>query len=356
MPRHSLCIRVQKNFGEKTTHLARNLDLSNRKLLIHSDEKSIYVPISRKPSKKEHNLLDKEIPGFQVEFCDFNEHEHPQRSLSSVLQNQLSPHQLANLPKALDIIGDIAVVEIPSELETYGRTLGEAILQTHRNVKTVLAKAGAIRGTFRLREFILIAGEPKTTTVHKEFGSQYYVDLSKAYFSPRLSYEHKRVASLVQKSETVVDLFAGVGPFSVIIARSVENVRVYALDINPDAVEFLKKNIRLNRVQNCVFPIFGDAKKIVEKKLLGIADRVIMYLPESALEYVDVACKTLKAEGGIIHFYHFKRRPDSEDELRNRFLEAVEGSGRKVDQILTIRNVRETGPNEQQTVIDARIV
>jgi tRNA (guanine37-N1)-methyltransferase len=223
-------------------------------------------------------------------------------------------------------------------------------------VRTVLAKVGAVAGTYRLRELELIAGEQKTVTVHKEHGCQYQVDVATAYFSPRLSHEHNRVASLVQKSETVVDLFAGVGPFSVLIARKNPEVRIYAIDINPKAVEFLKKNIRLNRVDNRVIPIQGNATQVVEDQLLDIADRLVMNLPEKAIEFVDVACKAVKPSGGIIHYYAFVRRPDSLEDAQQRFSQAVEKAGRKVDAFLSARIIRETAPYESQIVLDAKIL
>ena len=134
----------------------------------------------------------------------------PSENLTQVLENKLPPHLLASLPQALDVIGDMAVLEIPTELAPYEKLIGEAILQTHRNIKTVLAKAGAISGIYRVRELAFLAGEEKTRTVHREFGCQYHVDVAKAYFSPRLSHEHERVASLVTSGEVVVGLFAGV--------------------------------------------------------------------------------------------------------------------------------------------------
>jgi len=356
MPRESFCIKVSKKDGEKAILAAKRAGLSDRDLVIHSDEKFVYIPIVRNPSKKEQNLFEKEILDFQLEVYNFQERPRREKTLVDVLENKLPPNLSVRLPKALDIIGDIAIIEVPSELEIYKKTLGEAVLHLHRNVRTVLAKAGAVGGKYRLREFDLIAGEDKTTAVHKEFGCTYYVDVAKVYFSPRLSHEHKRVASLVQRGETVVDLFAGVGPFAVLIAKNTENVKVYALDINPNAIEFLKKNVRFNRVQNCVLPIFGDARKIVEEELCGIADRVIMNLPEGAVEYVDVACRAIKHEGGTVHLYHFTRSSDSVEELKNRFSQAIERAGRKIDQILSLRNVRETAPYEYQVALDARIV
>jgi tRNA (guanine37-N1)-methyltransferase len=181
------------------------------------------------------------------------------------------------------------------------------------------------------------------------------VDVAKAYFSPRLSHEHERVASLVQPGEVVVDLFAGVGPFSVLIGKRCQNVKVYAVDLNPDAVELLKVNVRVNRVDNRVFPILADAREVAAGKLKGVADRVIMNLPETAIDFVDAACNAIKPSGGVVHFYGFVRSPDSVESLEQRFMDAMEKSDRKVEMFLYAKSIRETAPFESQVVLDAKI-
>jgi tRNA (guanine37-N1)-methyltransferase len=356
MPTKSLCIKVPKTQGEKTLRAASKMEIRNKELEIQKNTRSIYVPLTRKPSETELAALKTQVPDFQLVTRAFSERTHQAKTLVEVLENQLPQGLLASLPRALDTVGDIAIIEIPPELNAHASLIGEAILKTHKNMRTVLAKAGAVSGTYRLRELAVIAGEPRTATMHKEHGYRYYVDAAKAYFSPRLSHEHNRVASLVQAGETVVDLFAGVGPFAVLIAKNAPTAKVYAVDINPDAVELLKRNIRLNRVENRVFPILGDARQIVENQLSGVADRVIMNLPEKAIEFVDAACKAVKPAGGIVHFYGFIRLPDSIENKQSRFSEAVEKAGRKVDKFLFAKTIRETAPYEWQIVLDARII
>jgi len=356
MPRESLSIQVPKTLGQKTLALAGKLEISNKELEIQKNAHFLYVPLTRQPSEEEMIILKDQLTGFQLKAHVFPERKPPEKTLPEILGNQLPPHLLAILPRALDIVGDIAIIQIPVELRTDEKIIGEAILKTRRNIRTVLTKIGAVSGTYRLPEFAFAAGEKRTNTVHKEYGCKYYVDLEKVYFSPRLSQEHRRVAVSVQEGETIVDLFAGAGPFSVLIAKKHENVKVYAVDINPKAIELLKRNIRLNRVENRVFPILGDAKQVTQDKLFGATDRVIMNLPEKAIEFVDAACATTKRAGGTVHFYGFVRLPDTLENVKLRFSQAVEKAGRRVDRFPIAKNIRETAPYEWQIVLDAKIL
>ena len=355
MPKESLCVKVPKIHGEKAIILANKLEIAKKELEIQRNKNFIYIPLIRQPSANELETLKEQVSDCEILTYTFPERKKRVKTFVELLVDKLSPHLLASLPRAIDLVGDIAIIEIPPELDAYKHIIGEAILETHKNVRTVLAKAGAISGTYRLREFSVIAGEPKTETIHREHGCQYYVDLAKAYFSPRLSYEHNRVASLIEEGETVIDLFAGVGPFAIQIAKTHENVEVYAIDVNPNAVEFLKRNIRLNRVEGKVHPILGDAKQVVEERLSGVADRVIMNLPEKAIEFVEAACTTIKSTGSIVHFYSFVSASDSLENVKLRFIEAVEQCGRKVEKIFFSRLVRATAPYKWQAVIDAKI-
>ena len=356
MSEPSPCIKIKKIHGEKALALVKKLGIINRALKIIQNAKYIYVPLIRQPEKAELAKLKAKVPDFELATNVFTEKTSRRKTLVQVLENRLPPHLLASLPRAHDIVGDIAIIEVPPELKAHESLIGEAILETHKNAQTVLAKVGAVSGAYRLRSFDVIAGEHRTSTIHKEYGCQYHVDVAKAYFSPRLSHEHNRIATLVQKGETVVDLFAGVGPFSVLIAKKNVNARVYAIDINPEAVVFLERNIRLNRVESRVIPILGDAKQVVEERLLGVADRVIMNLPEKAIDFVGAACKAVKPTGGVIHHYSFLRLPDSLENLKLHFSEAVEKTGRKVDKFLLKKPIRETAPYERQVVLDAKIL
>ncbi len=355
MPRNAFCIKVPKSQGEKAISIAGRLGLIDKSLSIERANDCLCIPLVRQPETEELSMLQGQVQQLEVASGDFEEKKQTSETLQQVLQNQLSPDLLAILPQAFDIVGDIVIIEVPQQLKAHEKLIGEAILQIHRNIKTVLGKAGDISGVYRVRDYTFIAGEHRTQTVHREFGCTYHVDVAKAYFSPRLSHEHERVASLVRSGEVVADLFAGVGPFSVLIGKRCPAARVYAVDLNPDAVELLKVNVRVNRVDNRVFPICADAREIAAGKLKGAADRVIMNLPETAIDFVDATCNAIKPQGGIAHFYGFVRSPDSIENLKQRFSEAVEKNGRKVEAFLCARSIRETAPFESQIVLDAKI-
>lgn len=349
------CLKVPKTSGEKAIILVRELDLLNRDLKIQQIEDHLHIPLVDEPSPIDIGKFSKNLPKFEISVCKFSMKTKRPLKLVDVLEDKLAPHLLASLPHAIDFVGNIAVIEVPPELEPYKNVLGEAILKVHRRVHTVLAKSGAVGGVFRVRDFEVIAGTGKTETVHREYNCTYYVDLKKAYFSPRLSHEHDRVASQVKEEETVVDMFAGVGPFSILIAKRCDKVQVYAIDVNPDAISFLEKNIEVNRVCDKVKPILGDARKVIREQLFGVADRVIMNLPEKAIEYVDVACEAIKSKGGVIHFYDFTNAPDPLETAKIRLIEAVKQTNRSVKKILLTKRVRATAPYEWQVVVDAEI-
>ena len=348
-------LKVPKELGEKAIRLAASLDLLDRSLKIRSDNSFLYVPLTQRPLPTHSMKLEEVLSQFDVLAQDFSMRTKPRRAAFEAVGDRLPPHLLASFPRSVDLVGDIAVVEVPPELEEHKELVGEAILEAHRQARTVLAKSSAISGVCRLREFEVIAGSEKTETVHKEHGCRYHLDLRKVYFSPRLSFEHNRVASQVEENETVIDMFAGVGPFSVLIAKTHTNVKVYAVDVNPDAVRYLERNIAVNGVVEKVVPILGDARDVICERLRGTADRVIMNLPESASEYLDSACQAMKPEGGVIHYYEFAEGSNPLEPAKHRLVKALGRTNRKAEAFLSARTVREVAPFKWQVALDTRI-
>jgi tRNA (guanine37-N1)-methyltransferase len=356
MPTTAACIKVPKQKGETAITLASKMGLYNNTLSIEHEGNDLCIPLKRDLQAYEVELIKTHYPYVQLGKRTFSEKTSTSINLTQALTGKLPEELLADVPGAFDIIGDIVVIEIPTPLKPYEKVIGDAILQTHKNIKVVLGKASDIGGVFRVRDYTFLAGEDRTNTVHREFGCKYHVDLAKAYFSPRLSHEHERVAAQVQADETVADLFAGVGPFAILIGKRQTEATVYAVDLNPDAVELLKVNVRANRVDSQVFPVCADAREIAAGKLHGVADRVIMNLPETAIDFVDAACNAIKPQGGAVHFYAFIRQPDTIENLKQRFSDFVKLNHRKVKRFIYAKSIRETAPFESQIALDAKIV
>jgi len=280
------------------------------------------------------------------------------KSLKAVLENRLEPSELKLLYRSYDIVGDIAIIRVPETQEQYSDDIAEAIMQIHKRIKTVLRQVSPVTSDYRLRELEWVTGERKTETVHKEHACIFKIDLKRCYFSPRLVYERMRIAQQIQLDETVVNMFAGVGCYSILIAKHSRAERIYSIDINPIAVRYMRENIKLNKVGEQVISFQGDAKKVVEEKLRNIADRVLMPLPEKAYEYLDYAVLTLKPTGGWIHYYDFEHAERGENPI-----EKVEARVAKKLQDFGVsfetpfgRVVRTTGPRWYQIVVDIRIL
>ncbi len=349
------CLKVPKNLGEKAIKLVSRMSIADKSLKILRANDDLLIPIKGSLSEEQINEIRGEIPQFEVLIQSFPKREEHAQSILDFLEDKVPPHILASLPRSIDFIGEVAILEIPEELVGYKQLIGEAVMRTFKRVKSVLAKSSGIRGVYRIREYEVIAGSENTETAHKEYGCVYYLDPRKVYFSPRLSYEHYRVAAQVREGETVIDMFAGVGPFSILIAKMHANVKVYAVDINPDATKYLEKNIYANGVYGRVTPILGDAREIIANTLKGSADRVIMNLPEKSVEYIDAACAAVKKSGGIIHYYRFAEGSHAAGNVRTELIKAVEKSGRSVEALLSERTMKEVAPFKWQIVIDAKI-
>jgi tRNA (guanine37-N1)-methyltransferase len=229
-------------------------------------------------------------------------------------------------------------------------------MEVSANVRTVMAKAGSFSTEYRVRELRLIAGEDNSVTRHKEHGCSYELDVRTVFFSPRLGHERLRVASQVQSNEVVVDMFAGVGCYSILTAKRQPACIVHAIDVNPEAYKFLVSNVLSNRVLANVKATMGDARAIIRAKLSGIADRVIMNLPGQAADFLGDACLALKERGGIIHFYSFDSADAPLDETSEKLKGRIRASGRRVKSILAARVVKAVAPYRVQTAIDALIV
>jgi len=282
------CIKVEKRRGEEIRRVLKELELLRTDAKITSDEDFIYLPLIRA-------LKEGEIGEIGVEELLTRDFEF--------LEQRKNIEDVVGLKPSYEIVGDIAVLtDVDSINERNEQLVAHALMSLHKNIKVVAKRISPVEGVFRKRKVEIIAGDNRTETMHKENGCRYKLDLERVYFNPRLASERNRVASQVQSSkEEIVDMFAGVGSFSIQIVKRALQSHVAAIDINPDAVRYLRENIKLNGVRN-IEAIEGDIREIYVK-FRNKADRMIMNLPKSAYLFLQEALSMLKSRGGIIHFY-----------------------------------------------------
>ncbi len=249
-------------------------------------------------------------------------------NLKDALSEKLSREELEKLGTSFDILGSrekaVAIIDIPEGLGKKEKTIAKALLEVHKNVKSVLKKLSKREGEFRLRKYRFLAGSRNTEVLHRESGCVFKLDPRKVYFSVREGTERERIAEMVRPGEKILVMFGGVAPFAIAMAKE-KNVRVYSVEKNPDAHGYALENVLLNKVGERVVPILGDVREVC--KTLGQKfDRILMPLPEKAWEFLDLAFSCSK-RGTMIHLYGIE---DSEGELEKRAREQARKGGVKI--------------------------
>ena len=274
------------------------------------------------------------------------------RMLKKALENILSDKDTKDLVSAFDQIGDIIIVRIPDSLISKKKIIGKALLEQVKTAKSVFHQSSPVEGDFRTRNLELIEGDEKTETEYKENGCRFIVDVEKAFFSPRLSTERERISNLVNDNDVIINMFGGVGMFSLLAAKK-KSCTVYNIDINPVASKLCEENIKLNKLKGNVISLNGDATEIIKEQLQDTSDRVLMLLPERSDEFLDIAISSLR-KNGVIHYYshiHAEKKQDAPKLSEEHFLNINKMQGI----ILTSRVVRPVGPRFYQTVVDIEI-
>ena len=298
--------------------------------------------------------VSRAVEGYETVDTEFPKRPSKPKNLREALEKILPPEQAAQVTKSFDIVGHVAVIKIPPGLWEYREKIGRAVLEVHRNVRTVAAEVGPHQTVFRVQPVEIIAGEPELVTTHREHGVELRLEVGKVYFSPRLSYERERIAKQVRPGEFIAFLFAGVGPFPLVVHRFQPGVRGYAVELNPDAYRFLAENIRLNRAEGRIIPVLGDVRDVVPRMFPHMADRVVMPSPVLAEDFLDVAVSAAKPSGAVVHVYSLGPVDDpfsaKEYQIKRYFNERGWGA-----RVLERRRVRSYSPGLDQVVFDVYV-
>jgi tRNA (guanine37-N1)-methyltransferase len=330
MPDKSLGLKVSRKNGEKIRKALVETGAFDRSRKISSDESHVYLPVLDMDEKSA--AMVGSIAEFELVRINFL----PEECVPS-------PEDLLGFRPSFEVVGDIAMVE-----DNDAERVAAALMSTSKSIKTVIAPISDVEGEFRTRRFRHVAGEIRTVTLHKEHGLRYRVDLEGAYFTPRLGTERLRIAGLVSPGDVVLDMFAGVGPFALLLAK--KGADVIAMDKNPVAVKYLRENALLNKIKHIEI-LEGDAAELA-LHYENRADHVIMNLPHSASEFLIPAMRAAKL-GGVVHYYCIAPDDDlyRDEALIGKAAEEIGAGG----EVLYKEIVRSYAPHRSNVVIDFRV-
>ncbi len=264
---------------------------------------------------------------------------------------------MIKIPSSYDIIGSkekaVAIVEIPEGLQKKEKEIAKQILARHKNVKSVLKKISERKGTYRITEYEFLTGDKDTLVIHKENYCSFKLDPKLVYFSTREGTERLRIANKIKPKEIVMLMFAGIGAYAILIAKKQPKVnKIISVEINPTAFEYMKENIRLNRVTEKIIPVFGDVKEKCKDWYVK-CDRIIMPLPQDAWNFFDIACKCLKKKGGFIHLYAIENENIVSCEVKKTINSFKKKINRKIK--FKIRKVLSYAPRTNKYCIDLKL-
>ena len=272
-----------------------------------------------------------------------------------LLEGEIPDAIIDKISSKYQILGDIFLVRLPEEIVSYKYEIGKAILTAYPRIRSVLRYVKGISGELRLPTVELIAGDSNTETIHKENTCLYKLDVTKVMFSRDNRKERGRIPKLVKEGEIVVDMFAGIGYFTIPIAKLANPALVYAIEINPISIKYLRENLKLNKIESKVKVIQGDCR-IEAPKLGHVADRVIMGYFPNTIEYLPYALNALKESGGVIHYHDVFYKGDLFEKPLELLKNVAEKNGYLLKSALYKGIVKSYAPKRYHIVVDGYYV
>jgi tRNA (guanine37-N1)-methyltransferase len=251
-----------------------------------------------------------------------------------------------------DILGNIALVRFPEDYKQKDKKkFAEKILEEQKGIKTILEKVGKIKGRLRKLSTKFVLGENTKEVLYKENGCVFRFNIDKTYFSPRLSNERKEIASEIKKNEIVLVMFAGVAPFSIVIAKNSRAKKVYSNEINREANKYAELNIKLNKLKDKIELVNGDAKKI-HLKLKQKFDVIVMPRPQLKDSFLKEAFSFSK-KGTRIYYYDFCKEDETDSVVEMIKKEA--STAKKKIKILKTKRAGELSPSKIRFRVDFQV-
>lgn len=337
-----LGVRVGRAMAEDLRLALTSLRLVDKRLAILDDGETITIPLTGRPDQ----YVLKKYGAALVEGT-FPERETRVDPIEKVREVADIPESLARfLPDKWEQFGSVVVLKLPHELDEHEAEVGRAYASALK-ATAVLREVGGISGGMRTPTTRRLFGSD-TVAVHRENGIVFKFDAERLMFSSGNIEERMRMATVECDGETVVDMFAGIGYFTLPMAVYRRPRKVIACEINPVAHSYLVENIELNRVGGSVEPVLGDNRDLVGD---GMADRVVMGYVRITHEFLPTAFRLLR-DGGTVH-YHETCPSELLPERPIKRLQAAAAGGRV--EILRSKEIKTYAPGVSHVVVDARV-
>ena len=335
------CVRVEREAGEQTREALAARDLIDETRQIDVEDGWVYLPVLDARAPSDYEVVERAVPERET---------------------QTMPADLVDFDASYARLGEIAIID--EDDPERARKLADAIVESALPVETVLDRASKVKGQERVRDWEILVGED-TEVVHREYGSEFAVDLAEVYFSPRLATERHRVVEQVTEGEHFFDMFAGVGPF--VIPAAKREAETVGVDVNETAIEYLRENARRNGVADRVTAINGDVRETVvgsaraewkagvdehAGEYVDWADRIMMNLPHSADEFLETAV-ALAGDACTLHYYDIQHEDDPFGPGERAIREAAEPDYEV--SVETRHTVRSYAPHEVNVCLDVRL-
>lgn len=273
--------------------------------------------------------------------------------LQKKLTKGMNTKEAELLPSSFQRLGHVVILRLKPELMPKRELIGEAALTLIPGIKTVCVNTGKIDSEFRQPKVEYVCGEENTKVVHVEHGCQFAFDVTKLMWSMGNMNERKRMYEMVKEGEVVVDFFAGIGYWSIPIAKHAQPKHVYSIDANPDSIASLRENQKLNKIPKEKMTIIHGKCEEVATTLGKIADRIILgYLPAPIFALAP-AFHTFKPEGGVLHYEGVCGEGEYE-ELLNDVREQGTSLGWEI-QLIHAQQVKSVGPRKWHYVLDIQV-
>ena len=275
---------------------------------------------------------------------------NPFEQIKKKISKNIPKEYIDHIPNKWEKVGDILTIVLPNKLAPYK----ENIAETYASIlgcKTVLNDIGGISGEYRAPNVEIVFGSNDTETVHKENGVRYKLDPQKIMFSSGNMDERIRMGKIANKDEVIVDLFAGIGYFTLPIAVHSRPKKVFANEKNPVSFNYLCQNITLNNVSSIVEPVHGDNRMAAPK---NVADRIIMGFFGDTHQFLPLAFECLNNCKGTIHYHDKFPENNVPDEPTKRIQKIAEEYNRKI-KLLNLKHVKSYAPGISHYVFDIGI-